>query len=89
MDSQLTIRLPSSLSDDLAEACRVLRRTRSDLVRLALEEFLGGVLPGGPRGSRPVDRVRDLLGSYESGVPDLGSRHREHILRRLRGDAGE
>jgi hypothetical protein len=33
---------------------------------------------------RPVDRVRDLLGSVESGIPDLGLRHREHLIQRLR-----
>jgi hypothetical protein len=27
--------------------------------------------------------VRDLLGSHESGIPDLGQRHREHLLERL------
>ena len=84
MDSQLTIRLPSALSEDLDRACGMLQRKRSELVRLAIEEYLGGVLPGAASRRRPVDRVRDLLGSYESGVPDLGSRHREHLLRRLR-----
>jgi Arc/MetJ family transcription regulator len=29
--------------------------------------------------THPIDRVRDLLGSIESGVPDLGSHHREHL----------
>jgi hypothetical protein len=28
--------------------------------------------------------VRDLLGSMESSVPDLGQRHRDYLLRRLR-----
>jgi hypothetical protein len=28
--------------------------------------------------------VRDLLGSMESGVPDLGQRHRDYLLKRLR-----
>jgi hypothetical protein len=83
MDRQLTVRLPSSLSDDLDDACRVLRRRRSEVVRQALAEYLGGVL-GRAGADRPVDRVRDLLGTYESGVPDLGSRHREHLVRRLR-----
>jgi len=49
------------------------------VVRLALEQFLESE----PE-IRPIERVRDLLGRVESGVPDLGQRHREHLIRRLR-----
>lgn len=48
-------------------------------VRLALEQFLDA-----EPAIRPVERVRDLLGRVASGVPDLGQRHREHLIRRLR-----
>jgi hypothetical protein len=33
---------------------------------------------------RPIERVRDLLGRIESGLPDLGQRHRDYLIRRLR-----
>ena len=79
MDSQLTLRLPGALSEKLERAARRLRRKRSDVVRLALEQFLDTE----PE-IRPVERVRDLLGRIESGVPDLGQRHREYLVRRLR-----
>ena len=80
MDAQLTLRLPSALSEKLELTAKRLQRKRSDVVRLALEQFLdtGAEI-------RPVERVRDLLGAIESGVPDLGQRHREHLLRRIRG----
>ena len=79
MDSQLTLRLPGELADRLGRSAKRLRRRRSDVGRLALEQFLDS----GP-GIRPVERVRDLLGRIESGVPDLGQRHREHLIQRLR-----
>ena len=79
MDSQLTLRLPQALANKLERSARNLKRKRSDVVRLALEQFLGAE----PE-IRPVERVRDLLGGIESGVPDLGQRHREHLIRRLR-----
>jgi predicted DNA-binding protein len=79
MESQLTLRLPGALSEKLERSARLLRRKRSDVVRLALEQFLDSE----PE-IRPVERVRDLLGRIESGVPDLGQRHREHLIRRLR-----
>jgi Ribbon-helix-helix protein, copG family len=80
MPSQLTVRLPDDLDQALKAATRRMQRRSSDIVRLALREFLGS--QGRPRG-RPIDRVRGLLGSLESGVSDLAVRHREHILRSL------
>jgi hypothetical protein len=83
MESQLTIRIPISLADKLAQAARELHRKRSDLVRMALEEFLGDRRE--TLETRPYEQVRDLLGSIESGIPDLGQNHREHLLQRLKG----
>jgi hypothetical protein len=79
MDAQLTLRLPGALNEKLERSAKRLKRKRSDVVRLALEQFLESA----PE-IRPVERVRDLLGSVESGVPDLGQNHREHLIRRLR-----
>ena len=79
MESQLTLRLPRELSEKLERSARRMKRKRSDVVRLALEQFLDT----DPE-VHPVERVRDLLGRIESGVPDLGQRHREHLVRRLR-----
>lgn len=79
MDRQLTLRLPAELAERLERSAKRLRRKRSDVVRLALEQFLET-----PPEGRPFDRVRALLGRFESGVPDLGQRHREHLMKRLR-----
>lgn len=79
MDSQLTLRLPAELSGKLDRAARRMNRKRSDVARLALAQFLDGGAPPG----RPADLVRDLLGSVQSGIPDLGTRHREHLLARV------
>ena len=79
MESQLTLRLPAALAAKLERSARRLKRKRSDVVRQALEQFLDAE----PE-VRPIDRVRDLLGSVETGVSDLGQRHREHLIRRLR-----
>ena len=79
MESQLTLRLPAALSEKLEVSARRLKRKRSDVVRQALEQFLET-----EPAMRPIERVRDLLGRVESGVPDLGQHHREHLIRRLR-----
>jgi Arc/MetJ-type ribon-helix-helix transcriptional regulator len=82
MPSQLTVRLPDDLDRALKAAARRMQRKNSDVVRLALREFLGA--SGRPRG-RPIDRVRALVGSLESGIPDLADRHRDYLLRSVTG----
>lgn len=80
MPAQLTVRLPDDLDRALKAATRRMRRRSSDIVRLALREFLGGA---SERPGRPIDRVRGLVGSLESGIPDLAERHREYVLSSL------
>jgi hypothetical protein len=74
MHDQLTVRLPKDLSRALAAASRRLQRKQSDM-------YLG-LAPGS--GQRAADRVRSLIGSLESGVPDLAERHRTYIVESLR-----
>jgi ribbon-helix-helix CopG family protein len=85
MSTQLTVRLPDDLDHALKAASRRMRRGSSDIVRLALREFLGG---SGERSGRPIDRVRGLVGSLESGIPDLAERHRDYVLRSLSHQRG-
>ena len=82
MERQLTLRLPAALARRLERAAREMRRRRSEVVRLALEQFLEG--SGGEPHAPPVELVRDLLGSLESGLPDVGQRHRDYLVRRLK-----
>lgn len=81
MTQQVTVRMPESLIEKLDREAALRRRKRSEVIRMALERF---VEEPEPSAGRPIDKVRDLLGSYESGIPDLGQRHREHLIRRLR-----
>ena len=79
--SQLTVRLPDDLSRGLENAAKSLRRKRSEVVRMALRSFL---LRRGE--GRPAERVEALLGSLESGVPDLAEEHRKYVLESLRDE---
>jgi len=82
MERQLTLRMPADLATKLDKVARHTRRKRSEIVRLAVEQFLSETDTKVER--RPIELVRDLLGSMESGVPDLGQRHRDYLLKRLR-----
>ncbi len=81
MERQLTLQMPANLATKLDRVAQDTRRKRSEVVRLALEQFLGEADTKAER--RPIDLVRDLLGSVD-GIPDLGQRHRDYLLRRLR-----
>lgn len=80
MAKQLTVRIPDEIDSALRRASRKLDRTPSEIVRTALRRYLGQP----PLGAPPGERVADLIGSLESGVPDLAERHREYILESLR-----
>lgn len=73
------MRLPADLAAKLERSAKRLKRKRSEVVREALEQYLN-TQPD----VRPIERVRDLLGSVASGRPDLGQRHRDYLIRRLR-----
>jgi hypothetical protein len=85
MAGQLTVRLPDDLNRALRIASKRMQRKTSDIVRLALREYLGA--PGGTR-IRPIDRVQGLIGSLESRVPDLAEKHRAYILDSLKPKRG-
>ncbi len=82
METQLTVRLPGDMHERLARAAKRLGLKRSDVARLAIQRYLDEV--DRARSPRPYDLVQDLVGSLDSGVSDLGSRHREYLLARFR-----
>jgi metal-responsive CopG/Arc/MetJ family transcriptional regulator len=84
MRSQVTVRLPNDLERELIHAAGRLHLKRSDIVRLALEQFLRE--PHIQDEPAPYDRVKHLIGALKSGVSDLGTSHREHLLKRIKRD---
>jgi hypothetical protein len=81
LQDQITVRLPADLSAALRRASHQLQRKNSDVVRMALQAFLH---VGGRAGRKPAERVRRLVGSLNSGLPDLAERHREYIIEALK-----
>jgi metal-responsive CopG/Arc/MetJ family transcriptional regulator len=81
MENQLTVRLPEDLSSALEQAAQHSGRRTSEIVRAALREYLQ-LAPG--RSRRPAERVRGLIGTLDSGLPDLADRHRAYVLESLK-----
>jgi predicted transcriptional regulator len=81
MEHQITVRLSKELNKALRERAAQMQRKPSEVVRMAVSEFLQ---LSAPESEKASDRVKGLLGSLNSGVPDLATRHRKHALNKLR-----
>ena len=81
MEDQLTVRLPRELSRALRNRAAQMQRKPSEVVRMAVKEFLS--IPERSR-VHPAKRAGDLIGSLDSGIPDLALRHRDYIIKKLR-----
>jgi RHH-type transcriptional regulator, rel operon repressor / antitoxin RelB len=81
MKDQITVRLPKQLTRALDAAARRSGRRRSEVIRLSLVAFL---TPGTAGHGQPIDRIRGLIGSLESEIPDLAENHRKYILESLK-----
>lgn len=85
MQSQLTVRLPDNIQKNVSSLAKKLHLKRSDIVRMALEQFIQGVMTD--NNNSPYEQVKHLLGSVSSGISDLGGAHRKHLLKKIRKDA--
>jgi predicted transcriptional regulator len=81
MRQQITVRLTDDLARALDKRARQTGEKPSEIVRSALREHLQ---LSGHRGQKPVDRVRRLIGSLESGHSDLAENHRTYVLESLK-----
>ncbi len=81
-ETQITFRLPKALADRLDRLARASARRRSELLREAAEAYVD--VATATVGDRPSDRVRSLLGSVRTGIPDLAEHHSEYVKRVLR-----
>ncbi len=81
MADQLTVRLPADLNRALKSAARRTHRKRSDIIRAALRIYLEP--QRGQRG-RAYDRIRHLIGAFDTGIPDLAEKHSEYVYESLR-----
>jgi metal-responsive CopG/Arc/MetJ family transcriptional regulator len=81
MSSQITVRLPADLSRALKAVARKSQRRSSEIVRMALRAYLE---PAPVDRRTAYERVRHLVGAFESGIPDLAEKHSEYVIESLR-----
>jgi len=65
----------------IALIARELGLKKTDVTRMAINRFLSDYADAE---KKPYEKAKHLLGIAESGVSDLGSRHREHLLEKIK-----
>jgi len=56
---------------------------KSDITRMAIRKFLEEY--SGDETTDLYSKAKRLVGVVESGIPDLGQNHRDHLLRKIKG----
>ncbi len=80
---QLTIRMPDNQMSRIENIAKKLGLKKSDVTRMAIKKFIEEY---NDSTVKPFAKVKHLLGIVESGVPDLGQRHRHYLLKKIKGD---
>ncbi|MFP4195059.1 MAG: hypothetical protein ACLFRO_08970 [Desulfobacterales bacterium] len=80
---QMTIRMPDEYKSRIDEIINKTGLKKSDIARMAIKNFLDG-FEAREQGKSPAVEVKDLIGVVDSGIPDLGTNHRRHLLDKIK-----
>ena len=80
---QLTVRMPDEYTEKLNGLSKKMGLKKSDVVRLALKRFLDE--DSKEIDPSPFQKVKSILGVGQSGIKDLGQRHRHFLTQKIRG----
>jgi antitoxin component of RelBE/YafQ-DinJ toxin-antitoxin module len=80
---QITIRTSDNLMLKIEKIAKEMGLKKSDVTRMALKKFADEYALKASA-QKPYDRVKHLIGSAESGVKDLGQRHREYLVKKIK-----
>ena len=80
---QLTIRMPDDQMSRIEHIAKKLGLKKSDVTRMAIKKFIEEYNDGI---EKPFAKVKHLVGVVESGISDLGQRHRDHLIKKIKGE---
>jgi predicted DNA-binding protein len=78
---QLTIRMPKEQMTMIEYIAKKMELKKSDVTRIALKKFIEEY---NESTEEPFTKVKHLLGIVESGIPDLGQRHRDYLIKKIK-----
>ena len=76
----ISLRLPSEIERRLAALARTEGKTKSDIIKASILEYLDGH----PAGQTPYDLGKDLFGRHSSGQSDRSENRKTYGLARSR-----
>ena len=82
---QLTVRMPDKYGEKIKVLAEKMGLKKSDIARLALKQFVEESLSNDQ--NTPYQKIKHLLGSAESGIHDLGQRHRDYLVKKILRDS--
>ncbi|CAB1083473.1 hypothetical protein JY97_04325 [Alkalispirochaeta odontotermitis] len=80
---QLTIRMPEEYFLKIDQIAKSSGLKRSDVTRMAIRKFLEEY--SGDEETDLYSKAKRLVGVVESGIPDLGQNHRDHLIKKIKG----
>lgn len=80
---QMTIRIPDEYKSRIEEVSGKTGLRKSDIARMAIKKFLEDFDTQAKEDS-PSSKAQDLIGVVNSGIRDLGTNHRQHLLKLMR-----
>lgn len=84
-EMQFTIRMPEEYGEKIEGLAKKMGLKKSDIARIALKQFIEENLNKDQ--SPPYQKIKHLLGTTESGIKDLGQRHREYLVKKIRKES--
>jgi len=78
---QLTIRMLEEQMTMIEYIAKKMELKKSDVTRIALKKFIEEY---NDSTEKPFTKVKHLLGIVESGIPDLGQRHRDYLIKKIK-----
>jgi hypothetical protein len=80
---QLTIRIPEKYFSKMEQIAKLSGLKKSDISRMAIQKFLNEY--GDDEEPDLFSKAKRLIGVVESGIPDLGQKHREYFIKKIKG----
>jgi len=80
---QLTIRMPDEHYRKMATIAKKMGLKKSDIARMAVKRFVeeyGETIDA----KSSYEKSKHLLGVAASGMPDLGKKHRQHLIDKIK-----
>ena len=80
---QMTIRMPDEYKSRIEEVSGKTGLRKSDIARMAIKRFLED-FDIQAQEDRASGKAQDLIGVVSSGIADLGTNHRQHLINMMR-----